>query len=134
MPVNTERRVKLTISTQTLYTKNVTQNYRVTVVASNANLMPNEIFLFSRKPGGVDIFKGVCTPSQLQFLPIDNPDTNVDPTFFRKSSIDWSLEDSAAAEAFSTSLLTAVGTLKASLDTADGLQSTTFWIGTAPLS
>lgn len=136
MPTNINRRVKLTMASQTLYDPlNTSTNYTFTITASDGNLMPNEIFLFQRKdptigyPTAVNTFVGICSPSQLS-LPIDDPDETSITKFYRAASVTLTYNTAADATSAWNDILAAVELLKRSLDYADGMTSTTYWVGT----
>lgn len=136
MPVNQDRRIKLVVSTQLVYTSNVTQDYRMTITASNANLMPNEVFRMLRKSGipgfptDTDVFMGVCSPSELKSLPVDMPDPTAPTNFFRTASLDLSFNTPEIAMQAFSDIIEAVKQLKDSLDYADGLgNQTQYWVG-----
>jgi hypothetical protein len=137
MPSNPDRRLKLTVQTQSLYDPNLTQNYKLIIDASNGNLMPNEVFRFVRVepitgyPVGYDQFKGVCTPSELTTLPVDEPMENSVNLFFRTAHVELDFITEAEATSAWTEILDSVNALKRALDFGDGLSTTTYWVGTA---
>ncbi len=136
MPSNPDRRLKLTVSTQTLYDPNLTQSYKLTVIASDGNLMPDEIFLFlyvdpvPGYPDGRNDFKGVCSPAQLATLPVDEPAEDSVDNYYRTASLSLTYNTDAEATEAWAAILDAVTTLKSALDFSDGLTTTTYWIGT----
>lgn len=136
MADNPDRRLKLTLKTQTLYDANLTQSYKLIIDASDGNLMPNEIFLLLHVdpvpgyPSGSELFKGICNPAQLSVLPIDEPQADSQINYYRSAHVELTfVNESDASEAWGD-ILEAVTTLKTALDYADGLSTTTFWIGT----
>ena len=136
---NPNRRIKLTITTQTVYTGTSSQSYRLTVVASDGNLMPNEVFRYSRIPSGpgyptpVDKYMGVCTPAELSSLPINDPDPAAEKPWFRKTSLDLTLPSPKDATTAVEEIVAALSQLKSALDfTDDQTQPASFWIGTPP--
>lgn len=138
MPDNPNRRVKLSMSVQSVFTANVQQGYRLVVTASNGSLMPNEIFLYLHIPATVgyantsEVFKGVVSPSQISTVPVNTPDPTSTSQYYRVASFDITYNTITDAQTAWSDILTAVQQLKASLDYADGLTTTDFWIGTSP--
>ena len=139
MPNNPDRRIKLTVSTQSVYTTNVTIGYRTKVVASNANLMPNEVFLWQHIPAvpsgppAYEKFLGVCTPEQLTWVPVNNYDPTSTLRYYRTTTMDETYIDAAAATQAWLSIVEAVKQLKSSLDYNDGLTVVDYWVGTPPV-
>jgi hypothetical protein len=140
MPSNPDRRIQLTLTTQRISTGPSIQSYRLTVVTSNGNLMPNEVFRYVRisagvgYPTAVDKYQGICTPSELINLPIDNPDPTATLPQFRKSSLDLTFTDITTAEDAVAVITTALRDLKTALDfTDDQTQPVDVWIGTPPV-
>jgi hypothetical protein len=136
---NPDRRIKLTITTQLEITSRSTQSYRLTAITSDGNLIPNEVFRFVRIPEGVgypvavDKYIGICTPAELTSLPIDDPDLDSDLYWFRKSSIDITLDTSDQAQTAVELIVASLLDLKKALDYTDNqTQPSSFWIGTPP--
>jgi hypothetical protein len=140
MPTNPNRRLQLAYYTQAVFTQGITQGYRLIVTASNGNLMPNEIFRYFQNnavpgyPQGLPQFKGVCTPAELNALPIGAPDpTNPTNFFFRSATADLTYQTPSDANDGWNSIIIAVSQLKTALDCADATNAPTiFWIGQPP--
>lgn len=136
--LNTERRIKLTWQVSR-YNYHSTDGIRVRITASNAALMPEKIFaylLMPLKPGEgerVGAFDHVCSPTDLEEYPEDDPIPNMRPEWFRLSYVDVLLRSRAEVEAFIKDVAEDVTRLKNTLDTADTLlPGGMVWIGTPP--
>lgn len=139
MPSNPDRRVKLSVATSVEFVAGRANNYRLTITASDANLMDNEVFYYRRYdslpeyPDPVDRFQGVVDPKQMEEYPIDEPDEDLGHQYFRTDSFDELYLDAATADAAVADIVAAVNRLKDSLDYNDGLGPTTeYWVGIAP--
>ena len=91
----TTYRIKLTSSSPALVKFKGRDTFRITVTASDALNMTNEIFahkktLVDPDPLVVqqDEFCFVCSPYDLSFYPADTPTPGQSPPFFRKASFD----------------------------------------------
>ena len=132
------RRIKLTWQVSR-YNYHATDGIRVRITASNALLMPTKIFaylLLPLKPGEneqVGAFDHVCSPTDLEEYPEDDPIPNARPEWFRLSYVDVLLRSRAEVEAFIKDVAEDVQRLKATLDLADTLLPRgELWIGDAP--
>lgn len=79
-------------------------NKRLTVTASHAVDMPNEVFLYVRKPlnpmdgsGILDIFLGVCGATDLELYPINEPSDDDTTQRFRGAAFDKTYETNLLA-------------------------------------
>jgi hypothetical protein len=71
------------------YVAGRTLGYRMTVLARNALVLPNEIFVFQRAPWGAgtaNTFTNVASPADIEEYPTLFPAP--DGVFFRKASVD----------------------------------------------
>ncbi len=86
------RGIKLRRSAQTRYVANAVDGFRFTVEAHSAYDMPNEIFLYLRRPYDpttaetADEFSNVCSVPDLEEYPASGPTGT--PPFFRESVVD----------------------------------------------
>lgn len=100
-------------------------SWRVVITASDAVLMPNEIFLFERAwaddshTTSVDNLVTVATPFDFTVFPIDDPATGQDPPYFRKSVIDVSVPSLEAADWMWEELQSAVEELVSAMSRMD---------------
>jgi hypothetical protein len=101
--------------------------------------MPNEIFRYVRinpnssYPDGLDKYLGICNPAELQTLPIDDPDETLTTLWFRKDSIDLTLDSEEQATSAVESVVNGVRQLKIAMDYTDNqTQTSEYWIGTPP--
>ena len=140
MAANPNRRIKLNQYTQTIYSEKTSKSYRLSVTATDGELMPNEIFLYLHKdptinyPDGQEIFQGICSPTQLQTLPINSPDsTQPSNLFYRTASMDKTYSNKSDADSAWASIVEAVNDLKTALDFSDGLTTTSYWVGIPPV-
>lgn len=137
-PPNNGRRIKLTWQVSR-YNFHATDGIRVRITASNAALMPDKIFaylLLPLKPGEserVGAFDHVCSPTDLEEYPEDDPLPNMRPEWFRLSYVDVLLRSRAEVKDFIKEVAEDVQRLKTTLDLADTLlPGGTVWIGTPP--
>lgn len=122
------RSIKLTRSAQQpIVIEDGSLGYRFTVVASDAVSMENEVFKMNQRPLNpgetaidyVSDFHGICTISDLQDLPIDNP---LPPdTRFRVASIDVDYLTQAQGDDAWDEIKLGVETLVRALNIADNL-------------
>lgn len=133
-----ERRIKLTWQVSRYYASS-TDGIRVRITASNANLMPSKIFAYQMMPVGpadaerVGMFDHVCSPSDLEEYPEDEPTPTLRPAWFRLDYVDVLLRSRTEVDAFIRDVTDDVRGLKEVLDVADNLQpSGTLWIGNPP--
>jgi hypothetical protein len=123
------------------YNFNSVDGIRVRITASDAMLMPEKIFaylLLPMKPGEderVGAFDHVCSPTDLEEYPEDDPIPNYRPEWCRLNYVDVLLRSRAEVESFIENVLEDVQRLKDTLDLADDLlpggQS---WVGVPPVA
>lgn len=134
-----DRRVLLTFTPQGQVPLGTSTGFRFTVDASDANLMPNEIFRMLRRPINpndqdteVDLFQGVCLPGELVTLPIDDP-TEDSNRLLRVDHIDLTLVTEVLALEAWNAIQADANILKDNLDAEDVLDvPQEVWIGTPP--
>lgn len=138
-PPGVERRVKLTWQVSR-YNYETTDGIRVRITASDAVDMPTKIFayqLLPLKPGAeerVGAFDHVCSPTDLEEYPEDDPLPNYRPAWFRLNYVDVLLRSRAEVKAFIEDVAEDVQRLKTTLDIADTLlPGGQTWIGTPPV-
>lgn len=94
MPDCPNYRIKLTPATPSVVKFKGRDTFRVQIVASDADNMPNEIFGHQRTLVDPhtntyqDEFCFVCSPFDLSTYPANEPDSEQSPQFFRKDTID----------------------------------------------
>lgn len=109
------------------FTANRGDTFRIKIYAENAEGLPNEIFLFEKTlvdpetETTADHFVTVCSPYDLTIYAANAPTEGQFPAFFRKSSIDVLVANSAMAEHVWTSVRGAVDELIAAMDRLDVL-------------
>lgn len=133
------RRVKLTWQVSRYFSDSV-DGIRVRITASDAALMSNKIFAYQMlplKPGAdnrVGAFDHVCSPTDLEEYPEDDPIPNDRPAWFRLNYVDVLLRSRAEVKSFIESVIDDVQRLKHTLDVADLLlPGGNTWIGTPPV-
>lgn len=134
----TERRVKLTVHVSR-YFLGSTDGIRVRIEASNANLMPSKIFAYLLMPVGpqaesrAGMFDHICSPSDLEEYPEDEPVTSARPAWFRLDYVDVLLRSREEVHDFIADVKQDVEALKRTLDVMDSVYpAETYWIGTPP--
>lgn len=132
------RRVKLTWQVSR-YNYETTDGIRVRITAANAAQMPSKIFAYQMlplKPGEDDrvgAFDHVCSPTDLEEYPEDDPILNARPAWFRLDYVDVLLRSRAEVKAFIESVIDDVQRLKHTLDIADSLlPGGETWVGSPP--
>lgn len=139
MPVNPDRRVKLTRSVQLQFVEGSTLGYKFTIVTSDANLMPNEIFKLRRHPvdpqdpesDPINDFQGICSPTELNDLPVDNPDPPDD--LYRSATVELTYYTQQLGDDAWEGIKSDVDLLKSSLDISDTLDvEEEYWVGEPP--
>jgi hypothetical protein len=112
----------------------------VRITASDAVDMPTKIFAYQMlplKPGAeerVGAFDHVCSPTDLEEYPEDDPLPNYRPAWFRLNYVDVLLRSRAEVKAFIEDVAEDVQRLKTTLDIADTLlPGGQTWIGTPPV-
>ena len=101
--------------------------FRLVITASEANLMPVDVFTFQKRP--VDVrsqdapidFMFVATPFDATIYPAGNPDTKQRPGFYRKSEVEFIVASTEAAEYVWAAIKAEVNGLKAAYDRLDYL-------------
>lgn len=133
------RRIKLTPSFQRDHVPNVHDAFRIVVVASDAHLMPDEIFAFRQiplQPGTAEtseVFDHVCSPVDLEEYPIGAPLTNAVPPWFRTDTVDLVYRTREQAMEALQLIVQDVISLINGMNTADVLvEQPPFWIGLQP--
>lgn len=90
----TTYRIKLTFAAPEIENFLGRNTLRMTVVASDAENLPNEIFLHQKTVVNAaldeaqDEFVSICSPYDLSDYPVNEPNPTQSPQFFRKSTID----------------------------------------------
>jgi hypothetical protein len=135
MPAS-HRRILLTPSFQRVFVPNAHDTFRVTIVASAAHELPDEIFAYRAlplQPGQTDVvaqFDHVCSPVDLQEYPEGAPDVNAVPPWFRLATLDFETRTRAQAEEFYNDVVCDVNRLIRGMDAADCLVARQpFWVG-----
>jgi hypothetical protein len=137
---DTGRRVHLTW-TVSRYNYNGTDGIRVRIEADSAEDMPRKIFAYLMLPlkPGEDIragaFDHVCSPTDLEEYPEDEPIPDHRPEFFRLDYVDVVLRSRTEVHAFVRDVAADVYQLKRTLDLMDHmLPGGEIWIGGEPAS
>ena len=100
---------------------------RIRIEASEAANMPNKIFAYQLVPAGpadaepIGMFDHVCSPSDLQEYPEDEPVPTVRPAWFRLAYVDLLLRSRAEVDDLLHGVLQDVAGLKAALDAVDDI-------------
>jgi hypothetical protein len=135
---NSGRRVKLTWQVSR-YNYETTDGIRVRIAASDAAQMPSKIFAYQMlplKPGEderVGAYDHVCSPTDLEEYPEDDPIIYERPAWFRLDYVDVLLRSRAEVKAFIENVIDDVQRLKQTLDVADLLlPGGETWVGTPP--
>jgi hypothetical protein len=133
---NPDRRIKLTRTTQ-IANLNI-PSYTFTVTASDANLMPEEVFVFRRlvinnlTGDTQDYFDRVASGVDLNVVPIGAPNSGDDE--FRSSAFTVTFATQTLGETAWAALQTGVTGLKRELDASENLSAgEEVWVGTAPV-
>lgn len=137
-PPENPRRVKLTWQISR-YFFDGTDGIRVRITASDAYLMPEKIFAYTMlpmKPGATErigAFDHICSPTDIEEYPEDDPIPNHRPEWFRLNYVDVLLRSRAEVKDFIECVVSDVQRLKETLDTVDTLGfGTVQWIGAPP--
>lgn len=126
---DTVRRIKLQFFSPLRVRLAGFDSFRVKVVASDGNLIPNEIFGFQRTliagdvPQTCDEFQFVCSAYDLSIYPVDEPDPEQSPQFFRKDTIDILVPGVGAADEAMADIEAQVCRLITTLNLLDNLDS-----------
>ncbi len=137
---DTGRRVHL-VWTVSRYNYNGIDGIRVKIEADTAEMMPRKIFAYLMLPmkpgaeGREGAFDHVCSPTDLEEYPEDEPIPEQRPEFFRLDYIDVVLRSRSEVHAFIRDVAEDVYTLKRTLDLTDRmLPGGEIWIGGEPVS
>ena len=121
------------------YTYGTTDGIRVRIIADDATDMPTKVFAYQMLPlkpneeARVGSFDHVCSPTDLEEYPEDEPIENARPAWFRLNYVDVLLRSRAEVKAFIQDVTEDVQRLKNTLDTMDDLlPGGAVWIGTPP--
>ena len=134
------RRVHLTWAVSA-YHYHSTDGIRVRIEAGAAENMPSKIFAYLMlplEPGTTEragAFDHVCSPTDLEEYPADEPIPNVRPEWFRLDYVDVIVRSRAEAYAFIRDVAADVHVLKTTLDVTDRIEPAgEIWIGGEPES
>lgn len=123
------RQIDLTFEMTKFPGPNTTDGFRLTCLAENGvDFTDNKIFRYERIPGFTvtdednDVFNGVCSPADLEELPVDSPNLSQQPAFFRLDTIDLVFRSAAAGEQAFQDIQDDVTRLVKSLDALDVLE------------
>lgn len=137
---DTGRRVHL-VWTVSRYNYNNTDGIRVKIEVDAAEGMPPKIFAYLMLPmkpgaeGREGAFDHVCSPTDLEEYPEDEPIPNHRPEFFRLDYVDVVLRSRTEVHAFVRDVAEDVYQLKRTLDLMDRmLPGGEIWIGGEPAS
>jgi hypothetical protein len=135
---NNGRRIKLTWQVSR-YNFHSTDGIRVRITATEAALMSNKIFAYLMLPlkAGADskagAFDHICSPTDLEEYPENDPIPNSRPAWFRLDYVDVLLRSRAEVEAFIRDVVEDVQRLKNTLDLMDDLlPGGNVWVGVPP--
>lgn len=131
-----DRGVLLTPKFQTHFVPNQIDGFRITVQLSQARLMPAKLFRYREipiQPGQTarhGVFDGVCSPADLEEFPEDAPQTNADPPWYRRDSVDLVFRSRVEADEALGSIQADITILIDSLNAMDHLETLTpLWLG-----
>lgn len=134
-----DRRLKLTPAFQRYFVANETDGFRMTVLATDGNLIPNEVFAYRAEPiqPGQPVsqafFSHICSPVDLEEFPIGAPLVDSDPPWFRIASLDLVFRSRAACDEVWGLIQEDVSSLRTSMDHGDTLVTgAEVWIGDPP--
>jgi hypothetical protein len=137
---DTGRRIHLTWEVSR-YNYHLTDGIRVRITATGAERMPNKVFAYLMLPLApgenerLGAFDHVCSPTDLEEYPEDEPIADVRPEWFRLDYLDVILRSRAEVHAFVRDVAADVYRLKTTLDTADLLfPGGEIWFGSEPSS
>lgn len=130
-------------------------SYRITLRASDAVLMPNELFRYTIAPVGVSpvdgtqlpigaqawggpgvgVFDGVCTPPDLDEFPINEPALGGIPPYYRSAVLDLLFRSYETAQETFAAIETGIARLIRALNDHDGIgEVQPIWIDRTPPS
>jgi len=98
------RGITLEIEAQVVYKSNLGSGYRNKITATNGTNIDNEIFRYTRTINDfqanttTDVFEGICSPEQLESLPLNAPNPDDPNQYFRLAVIDLIFETRALAD------------------------------------
>ena len=137
-PAGNLRRIRLSWQVSR-YNFETTDGIRVRITASDAYLMPSKVFAYTMlpmKPNAeerIGVFDHICSPTDLEEYPEDDPIPNQRPAWFRLNYVDVLLRSRSEVKEFIESVVSDVQRLKETLDRADNLGfGSALWIGAAP--
>lgn len=132
-------RIKLTPSEPVRVILEGRDAFRVRIVASDGENMPNEIFLFQRTlvdaltERECDEFMCVCSAFDISIYPANEPSTTQSPAFFRKDTIDILLPSVTLVDEVIEAVEAQVGVLVQVLGQLDNLnEQEATWIPSPP--
>lgn len=132
------RRIHLTWEVSR-YNFHTTDGIRVRITAGQAAMMSDKVFAYQMlplKPGDgerVGAFDHVCSPTDLEEYPEDEPIQHSRPAWFRLNYVDVLLRSRAEVQAFIKDVVEDVQRLKQTLDTMDTLlPGGSVWVGQPP--
>jgi hypothetical protein len=120
-----DRGIYLQHTGQTRYVAGAVQGYRLTVTAVRGSEMPNEIFRYIMRPtdpttgATAGFLDGICSPADLEDLPINAPRPQDSPQFFRLATVDVVLRSQTEANEFWQDILDDVDMLINTLNLMD---------------
>lgn len=123
------RGITLSRAAQTNYVSSSASGYRFTVTAGSGLNMPNEIFRYARKKinyntnATTDVFQGICTPEELEALPVGAPDPSDPAQQFRTAALDLLFNTEADASDAWTQIQADINSLILAMKYNDGLGS-----------
>jgi hypothetical protein len=116
---------------QTRYVASNIEGFRFKAVTYGANLMPEKIFRYGREALNaregtfVLSFDGVCSPSDLEEFPEEEPTVNSFPEFCRLNYVDLVFRTQAQAEDTWQNIISEVTSLVNTLNTMDNITNET---------
>lgn len=119
--------IKLKKFVQTSYVINNVDGFRMKIEAFSANNMSNAIFRYIKGPFNGNAgtyqedFDGVCSPSDLEEFPIDDPAAGANPAWFRKDYVDLVFRSQTTAEETWDRIVKDVTILIKTLDIMDNI-------------
>lgn len=138
-PPNNGRRIKLTWTVSRYLFGDGVDGIRVRIEATEAALMSAKVFAYIMlplRPGqetGTGAFDHICSPTDLEEYPEDEPTPDSRPAWFRLNYVDVLLRSRAEVKAFIRDVTEDVQRLKQTLDLMDDLlPGGEVWIGQAP--
>jgi hypothetical protein len=146
-----ERGVRIWQQMQNHWADGVVDAFRFTMVVTDGNLMPNEVFRYEPLPPGFKcdqplpvvvgpqgpqadgtcaVFTGVCSPVDIADLPVGGPAPGANPPYFRLNFVDLLFRTRKEAEDISKEIMEDVARLIRSLNANEVLgPPASFWVG-----